>query len=160
MGPFLVSGKEEVNIWYKIAGFSLVPEVVLKHRQLFGTEIVPWTVAWIKISFISLSLSPHIPPSFLSSPPAPNFPVVILVDMSQPGSQSKSLPNIFPPSSNPLSNIQVMVQKEQLCRYRDIPTRPSYPNTSHFQPFIVTTNHLIYTVVCVVPYLTQRSTHF
>jgi len=60
---------------------------------------------------------------FLTNSPAPNLPVVILDEISQPGVQSKSLPKIFPPSSNPLSNNQVVIQKELLCCYRDIQIR-------------------------------------
>ena len=43
-------------------------DIHLKHRHLLGTEIVPWTVAWINISFLSLSLflSPSLSLSILS----------------------------------------------------------------------------------------------
>ena len=168
MDPFLESGQEEVNIWYTTASFYIMSENVLNHRHLLGTEIVPWSVAWIKI--FSLSLPLPLPLSlplslqflllFLSNPPAPIFPVVILGDISQPGLQSKSLPNIFPPFSNTLTNKEAVVLKQLLCWSRDIPTRPSYPNTSHCQSFTDTTYNFICTAVYMVPYLTPKSTHF
>ena len=75
---------------------------------------------------------------FLPNPPAQSLPVMILEDISQPGEQSKSIPTIFPPSSDPLSNIQPVVQKEFLHWHRDITNWTSYPHFSHCQHFRLT----------------------
>lgn len=65
---------------------------------------------------LSHSLSLSTSPSFnmcLNSP-TPSLHVVILYDISRPGENPKTLPNIFHPFSNPLSNIEVGAQKEIL----------------------------------------------
>lgn len=48
---------------------------------------------------------------FLLNHPDPSLPVLIQHGISQPGKQSKSLLNIFHPSSNLHSNIQVFILK-------------------------------------------------
>jgi len=111
-----------------------------------------WSIAWMKISFISMSLSLSLSlflflwllPSDLFSflhflwIQLSQFLLVILVVISQPIYQSKSLPNIFPLSSDSLSVIQAVVQNDHLCSYRDIPSRPSNLTNSHCQPCAVT----------------------
>ena len=87
--------------------FSHVLDILLKHRHLLGAKILPRTVAWIKISFMSLSLCLSLSVSFclslpvslhfsllnfLSIPNAPTLPLVIVDVISLPGEQS----NIFP----------------------------------------------------------------
>ena len=88
-------------------------------------------------SLLSLSLHFHLL-HFVSSPSPPVLPLVILDEISQPGEQSKSTPEILPHSSYPLSKIQVVVQKELLFGYRDIPNQPSYHHTAHCHPCMVT----------------------
>ena len=81
--------------------------IASKHRQMLGAEIMPWTVSWKKISSLSLSLSLCLHfLHYLSSPSVPNLPGVILVEIPQPGEQSKSLNNMSPSPCNPLSNIK------------------------------------------------------
>ena len=95
---------------------------MLKQGHMLGTEIVPWCVVESRYPVflspsLSLSLSFSYYFSFLlfrSNLPALIFPAVIVVDISQVGSQSKSLYIIFPPSSDLLSIIQAVVQKELL----------------------------------------------
>jgi len=61
-----------------------------------------------------------------------------------------------------LSNIKVVVQKELLCRYRAIPTQLTYRNT--FLPIFSFsswhTDNFLCSMVYMVPYMTQRATHF
>ena len=56
MDTFLESCQEGMKISYKGPGISHVSNSLLKQRHMLGNEIVPWTVACIKISFVSLSL--------------------------------------------------------------------------------------------------------
>ena len=101
MDILLESGQEGMKDQVQGCWFSLVLDILLNHRQLFGTEKVAWTFAWIKISFISRLLSLHFSLlHILSNPPAQKFPVVIMDDIYQPWDQSKSLLNIFPQSSD------------------------------------------------------------
>lgn len=104
---------------------SLMSDILLKHRHLLGGVILPCTVAWIKISFISVSHSLSLTLSlstsflkFLSNPPSPILTLVILVEISQPGEQSKCFFQHFPSFSYPLSNIQGVFQKVLLSTLR------------------------------------------
>ena len=129
----------EWRFWDKIVSFSPVSDTFLKHRNLIGTAVLHWTVGCIKINFLSISLhhylpphlSPLLSPEFLMNPIVPSLPVMILEIIYLPGYQCNSLPNIFSLSSDSLSNIQALVQKEILCSYRDILSRSSNPNASH-----------------------------
>ena len=51
------TGREGLKISYMCPGISHLSNILLKHRHMLGNEILPWTVACIKISFTSLSLS-------------------------------------------------------------------------------------------------------
>lgn len=117
MDTFVLSGQEGMNNLVQVAGFCLVLDIVLKHRHLLGVEIMPCTLTWIKISCLSLSLSLSLTLSphfyllqFISNPSASYLPVVIPDEISTRKSV-QSLPNVFPQSSNPISNIKVVVQK-------------------------------------------------
>ena len=95
-----------------------------KHRQGLGKEIVPWNVASIQISSLSLSLTLSL--SFfllhiLSNPARPGLSVLVQVGISQPGGQSNSFTKIFHQSSKLLSNMKAFFLKERLCLYGDIP---------------------------------------
>ena len=95
-------------------------------------EIIAWhwnsvlKFAWIKICFLSGSLSLCLTLSlfhlftlllFVLNLLAPSLPVVILDVISHPGYQSKSLPNFLPLSSDSLSNIQTVIQKNSsVCK--------------------------------------------
>ena len=58
MDTFLESGQDGVKMLHKSPGIPLVSNILLKYKHLIGNEIVPWTVACIKITFISYTLSP------------------------------------------------------------------------------------------------------
>ena len=69
---FLELGQERVKISCKSPDIAFVSNSPRKHRQGLGKEIVPWNVACIQISSLSLTLSLgffllHI----LSNPPQP-----------------------------------------------------------------------------------------
>lgn len=125
---------------------------------------LPWTVAWVKISFISIapsiyllfliSLALHFTPLyFLFNPHAPSLPGVILDEISRPGGQSKALHNLFPLSSYALPNIKLVVQKEHLCFYRDVPTTLTFPI---FSPSCWHVDNFLCTVFYVGPYITHK----
>ena len=92
-------------------------------RHLLIADILSWTVALIKISF-SLSLCSSLPFTILQS----LYSGCQKNNCVYPGRyisarvQTRSLCNISPTSFNPPSNIQLVVQKEILCRNSDIPT--------------------------------------
>ena len=88
----LEKGQERVKISCKSPDIAFVSNSPRKHRQGLGKEIVPWNVACIQISSLSLTLSLgffllHI----LSNPPQPRLSVLVQVGKSQPGEQSNSL---------------------------------------------------------------------
>ena len=88
----LEKGQERVKISCKSPDIAFVSNSPWKHRQGLGKEIVPWNVACIQISSLSLTLSLgffllHI----LSNPPHPRLSVLVQVGISQPGEQSNSL---------------------------------------------------------------------
>lgn len=126
---------------------------------LLGTEVLYLSVPWIKISFITRSLSFSLSTSHsitFSQIFFPKFIVQTLDEISQPGYHWKSLANIIPLSSDSLSNIKAVVQKVLLCSYRDIPSWPSNTNTSNCQSCTWPIDQLICTVVYVVPFLTRE----
>ena len=116
----LEKGQERVKISCKSPDIAFVSNSPRKHRQGLGNETVPWNVACIQISSLSLSLGfflLHI----LSNPPHPWLSVLVQVGISQPGEQSNSLTQIFQQSSKILSNIKAFFLKLFLCLYGDIP---------------------------------------
>lgn len=121
----------------RVLGFPLYhvsyrhPDIGLALKIWPGLRIesnspIPLTRSLLPLSsFFSLpsSLSHHfILLCFLSNPLAPISPVVIVDVISQTEYHSKPLLNIHPLSSDSLSNMQVVVQRESLCSYREIPT--------------------------------------
>ena len=81
----------------------------------------------------------------------PRCPGVILENISEPGEQSNSLPNILPLSSDPQPKIQTFIQKELLWRTRQTPTRPILPQSSLGSPSQWPADHLMWTAVCLDP---------
>lgn len=107
---FLETGQERVKISCKSPDIAFVSNSTRKHRQGLGNETVPWNVACIQISSLSLSLGfflLHI----LSNPPHPRLSVLVQVGKSQPGEQSNSFTKIFHQSSKLLSNIKAFYLK-------------------------------------------------
>ena len=98
----LEKGQERVKISCKSPDIAFVSNSPRKHRQGLGNETVPWNVACIQISSLSLSLGfflLHI----LSNPPQPRLSALVQVGKSQPGEQSNTLTEIFHQSSKLLS---------------------------------------------------------
>jgi len=144
-----------------------VLDIVLKHKHLFGAEVVPWTLSWIKISFISFSLSicqsislSLIPPSLSLKTSSPKFTCGHpLWHLSQDTS-----PHLFTTFYIRLpipyqvyklwsrKNSSVVIESFQL----------SHP--THTLPFVSSSqwhiDNLICTVVYIAPYLAHRSTYF
>ena len=111
---FLEIGQERVKFSCKNPDIAFGSNSARKHRQGLGKEIVPWNVASIQISSLSLSLTLSI--SFfllhiLSIPPHPRLSVLVLVGISQPGGQSNPLTKIFHQSSKLLSNMKAFFLK-------------------------------------------------
>ena len=153
MDTFLESGQEWVNNLVQVCFFFpsvCYPPETQKHAWCWDPAIdscFNWNLIYLCLYFSPSQSQPHFHSCscshshslsiqlhllhFISNPPAQWLPVMIMDDISQPGEQSKSLPNIFSPSSYPLSNMQVLVHKEFLCRYTVIPPRASYPHASH-----------------------------
>ena len=111
---FLETGQEGVKFSCKSPDIAIVSNSPRKHRQGLGKEIVPWNVASIQISSLSLSLTLSL--SFfllhiLSNPPHPRLSVLVQVGISQPGEQSNSFTRIFHQSSKLLSNMKAFFLK-------------------------------------------------
>ena len=92
----LETGQERVKISCKSPDRAFVSNSPRKHTQEIGKEIVPWNVACIQISSLSLSLSLTLSLGFfllhfLSNPPHPRLSLLVQVGKSQPGEQSNSL---------------------------------------------------------------------
>ena len=93
---FLETGQERVKISCQSPYVAFVSNSPRKHTQGLGKEIVPWNVACIQISSLSLSLSLTLSLGFfllhiLSNPPHPRLSVLVQVGKSQPAEQSNSL---------------------------------------------------------------------
>ena len=113
--------------------YSFFPEVGYPPEPLTPPQhwYLALTIAWIKISFYSISLSPSLlslSSHFLSNSTTTTFPLLILEKLSQTKEFSKLLPKIFPLSYDPPSNVQSVFQQEPLCQNRDIPTRAILPS--------------------------------
>lgn len=117
-------------------------------------------------SLFPSSIAPLLCTSLLFSlcilnPAVPIFPRVILDVISQQGEQSKTLPNNFPPYSDHPSKIQSVLQKEHLCKKRDIPKwdhlPPIFP-LSVLHGDLLTTSWKLWSTW--LPNSTQRLKHF
>ena len=108
--------------------------------------------------YVSLSL-PFSQLHSLMNLPALRIPVVILDEISHSQESSPSLFQIFSLFTHPTSKIQVVFQKEFLCRNRD-QIGPSSIPLYHCQHFTVThwPRHDFFSLNCLN--LTQRSKYF
>ena len=96
---FLETGQEGVKISCKSPDIAFVSNSTRRHRQGLGNDILPWNVASIQISSLSLSLTLSLGfflLHMLSNPPHPTFSVLVQVGISQPGKQS-NFKQDFPP---------------------------------------------------------------
>ena len=154
----LEKGQERVKISCKSPDIAFVSNSPRKHRQGLGNETVPWNVACIQIS--SLSLSRLLPPSHsLESSSAK-------VICAGPGWQisarravkffNRDSPSVF---QTPI-NYKFFSQEVTPLRVWRISTEQSVPLSYHCQPFTLTDNHPIGTAFYMVTDLTPRSTSF
>ena len=152
----LEKGQERVKISCKSPDTAFVSNSPRKHRQGLGNDIVPWNVACIQIS--SLSLSRLLPPSHsLESSSAK-------VICAGPGWQisarravkffNRDSPSVF---QTPINYKFFLQEITPLLVWRYF-TLHSAPIPYHSQPFTLTDNHPISTAFYMVTYLTQRST--
>lgn len=147
---------------HKSPGIPLVSNILLKYKHLIGNEIVPWTVACIKITFISYTLSPSplLPHSLSLKSSCHN------ATCGDPGwhiSARKAVqvfapifPSVF---QSPIKYTSVRPEITPLL-VQIHSTLPVLHLISHCQPFTVTANHSIFIAFYVVRYCTQRSTYF
>ena len=148
----LEKGQERVTISCKSPDIAFVSNSPRKHRQGLGNETVPWNVACIQIS--SLSLSRLLPPSHsLESSSAK-------VICAGPGWQISArravkffnldFPSVF---QTPIKYESISPEKTTLFVWR-YSTLHSVPLSYRCQPFTLTHNHPIGTAFYMVPYLT------
>ena len=129
------------RIWDKIAVSSLSSVIHLNHWHLPDTEILQWTLAWIRNSFLSFYL--FLSHSFSLSLSLSQI-VLPQVSWGDPGEymSARRLPkyllNIILPSSNRPSKVQYLVKKYLLYRNRDSSSWAIHHPVFHFQPFRVT----------------------
>ena len=107
---------------------------------------------------VSLSHLSHV--QFLLNTHTLILPVVVLDEIYQQGVQSKSLPKIFSNSPDPLSTKMRWSRKKSCVDVETFqighPTH-KFPIFNHSE---LAHNNIICTAVCMIPYLTQTSTHF
>ena len=135
----LETGQERMKMSCKSPDRAFVSNSPRKHRQGLGKEVVPWNVACIQISSLSLALALTLSLSFfllhiLSNPPHPRLSVLVQVGISQPGEPSNSFTKIFPQSSKLLSNTKAFFLKLFLCLYGDNPPYTVYPYLTRVTP--------------------------
>ena len=154
----LEKGQERVKISCKSPDIAFVSNSPRKHRQGLGNETVPWNVACIQIS--SLSLSRLLPPSHsLESSSAK-------VICAGPGWQisarravkffNRDFPSVF---QTPINYKFFSQEVTPLLVWRYF-TLHRAPIPYHSQPFTLTDNHPISTAFYMVTDLTPRSTSF
>ena len=154
----LEKGQERVKISCKSPDIAFVSKSTQKHRQGLGNETVPWNVACIQIS--SLSLSRLLPPSHsLESSSAK-------VICAGPGWQisarravkffNRDSPSVF---QTPINYKFFAQEVTPLLVWRYF-TLHRAPIPYHSQPFTLTDNHPIATAFYMITHLTPRSTSF
>ena len=154
----LEKGQERVKISCKSPDIAFVSNSPRKHRQGLGNETVPWNVACIQIS--SLSLSRLLPPSHsLESSSAK-------VICAGPGWQISArravkffnldCPSVF---QTPINYKFFLQEITPLLVWRYF-TLHRAPIPYHSQPFTLTDNHPICTAFYMVTDLTPTSTSF
>ena len=155
---FLETGQEGVKFSCKSPDIAIVSNSPRKHRQGLGNEPVPWNVACIQIS--SLSLSRLLPPSHsLESSSAK-------VICAGPGGQisarravkffNRDSPSVF---QTPINYEFFAQEVTPLLVWRYF-TLHWAPIPYHSQPFTLTDNQPISTAFYMVTDLTPRSTYF
>ena len=150
------------RIWDKIAVSSLSSVIHLNHWHLPDTEILPWTLAWIRNSFLSfyLFLSHSFSLSLSLKSFCPKFPEVILGNICQPG----DCLNIYLtlsfhlPIAHPKYNI--WSRNISSIGIETVQVGPSTPQSSTFSPSEWPSDHPMSTAVYVVPNLTKRWKYF
>ena len=154
----LEKGQERVKISCKSPDIAFVSNSTRKHRQGLGNETVPWNVACIQIS--SLSLSRLLPPSHSLESSSSK---VICAGPGWPISARRAVkvfhqdfPTVF---QTPLKYKRIFPEIISLFVWR-YSTLHSVPLSYHCQPFTLTDNHPIGTAFYMVTDLTPRSTSF
>ena len=155
---FLETGQERVKISCKSPDTAFVSNSPRKHRQGLGNEPVPWNVACIQIS--SLSLSRLLPPShslessaskLICAGPGWHIPSRRAVKFFK-----HDFPSVF---QTPFKYKSIFPEITPLFVWR-YSTLHSVALSYHGQPFTLTDNHPICTAFYMVTDLTHRSTSF
>ena len=157
-------GQERVKISCKSPDIAFVSNSPWKHRQGLGKEIVPWNVACIQISSLSLCLSHSIsrllPPShslesssskLICAGPGWHIPSRRAVNFFH-----QDFPSVF---QTPIKYESIFPEITPLFVWR-YSTLHSVPLPYHCQPFTLTHNHPICTAFYMVTDLTPTSTSF
>ena len=154
----LEKGQERVKISCKSPDIAFVSNSPRKHRQGLGNETVPWNVACIQIS--SLSLSRLLPPSHSLESSSSK------VICAGPGWHTsarravKFFHQVFPSVFQTPINYKFFAQEVTPLLVWRYFTLHRAPIPYHSQPFTLTDNHPICTAFYMVTDLTPRSTSF
>ena len=154
----LEKGQERVKISCKSPDIAFVSKSPRKHRQGLGNETVPWNVACIQIS--SLSLSRLLPPSH--SLESSSSKVICAGPCCQISARKAvkfvnlDFPSVF---QTPIKYKSIFPEITPLFVWR-YSTLHSVPLSYPCQPFPLTDNHPISTAFYMVTDLTHRSTSF
>ena len=153
-----------MKISCKTPDIAFVSNSTRKHRQGIGIDILPWNVASIQISSVSLSLSHSLsrllPPSHTLESSSSK------VICAAPGWHisarravkffNQDFPTVF---QNPIQYKSIFPEIIPLFVWRHS-TLHSVPLSYHCQPFTLTDNHPICSAFYMVTDLTPRSTSF
>jgi len=162
---FLETGPEGVKISCKGLDLALVSNSTQKHRPGLGNETVPWNVACIQISFLSLSLYPshslsRLPPShFLESSSSKVMCVRPCWHISARRAVQFFNQNFPSVVQNPIKYKSIFPEITPLFVW-GYSTLHSVPLSYHCQTFTLTNNHHNCTALYMVTDLTPRSTSF
>ena len=146
----LEKGQERVKISCKSPDIAFVSNSPRKHRQGLGNEPVPWNVACIQIS--SLSLSRLLPPSHALESSSSK---VICAGPCCQISARKAVKFVnldFPSVFQTPINYKFFSQEVTLLLVWRYSTLNSVPLSYHCQPFTLTDNHPICTAFYMVTY--------
>lgn len=136
----------------------------LKHRQHLGADIMPWTIAWIKISFIYLSKTLSLCLSLIRSLSLTLLSQKYLVLSSVNYLIQEYSPSIYPeisPSSDPPTQLKLYSRNNtSVGIYIRCTTGHPTPTLPIITSSQLPVDYLMCAAVYMIPNLILRLTHF
>lgn len=119
----MTHSKNEWLFWDKCAVSFLNLDILLNHRHFLGAKFLPWIFYWVKITFLSLTLSlshAHSSSQFLSILKPLEYLVWSWMKYISQARNQNLHPTFFPQFSHHPSKQKAVGQKELFCMYRYI----------------------------------------